>query len=49
MGLCHDRPILCRDIVGLVGTIFCHDRGFLGQDIVVQAGSSLSRHNILTS
>ena len=35
MGLCLDRVVLCRDIVGLDGTIFCHDR-------VSQARSFLS-------
>ena len=47
--LCHDREILCRDIVGQVGKIFCHDRGFLGRDRVGQAKGFLSQHNILMS
>ena len=43
MWLCHDKAILCHDIVGLSGTIFCRDRGFLGRDKVIQDKSSLSR------
>ena len=42
MGLCCDRAIQCRDIVGIAGMIFCRDRGFLGHDRVGQAGSFLS-------
>ena len=35
MGLCRDREIQCRDIVGQDGTIFYRDRGFLGRDRIV--------------
>ena len=49
MGLCHDRAILCRDIVGQAVTFFCRDRGFLARDKVGQAKSFMSRQNISMS
>ena len=41
MGLCRDRAILCRDIIGQAGTILCRDKVFLGLDKVGQARSFL--------
>ena len=34
MGLCCDREILCRDIVGQAEGILCRDGIFLGRDRV---------------
>ena len=41
--LCHDKAILCRDIVGQARKVFCLDRGLLGHDRVGQVRSFLSR------